>query len=182
MGYKKYIKDYRKDFIIKPNGKPGVTATYIGKYFKFTASDAQIAKTRTVFTVASVLALVCCIVPLLFNTESTHQLYVSLPQVITLFPLAHLLMGVANLYLKKAPLIREFRDKTEGRTTFNSAASGSLLAASAVARLVYCIIYNFSVPDIISLLLLLLGSASAWYIFASRKRIATEEIEAEDEE
>lgn len=175
MGYKKYIKDYRKDFIIKPNGKPGVTATYIGKYFKFTASDEQLKKTRLVFALLSAFALVCCIVPLLFNTEATHQLYVSVPQVITLFPLVHLLMGVANLYLKKPPLIREFRDKAEGRVKTHSVATGCLLAASAVARLVHCIIFAFSALDTVSIILSALGSACAWYIFARRALIATEE-------
>ncbi len=180
MGYKKYIKDYRKDFIIKPNGKPGVTATYIGKYFKFTADDAQLKKTRLVFSALSAFALVCCIVPLLFNTESTHQLYVTVPHVVSFFPLVHLLMGVANLYIKKAPLIREFRDKTEGRITVNSVATGSLLAASAVSRTVYCIIFTFSALDIISLILLALGSASAWFVFANRKLVATEECQRKE--
>ncbi|MBO5767291.1 MAG: hypothetical protein J6R49_02075 [Clostridia bacterium] len=182
MGYKKYIKDYRKDFIIKPNGKPGVTATYIGKYFKFTASDEQLKKTRLAFTLLSAFALVCCLVPLLFNTEATHQLYVSLPTVITLFPLAHLLMGVANLYLKKAPLIREFRDKTEGRVKVNSAATGCFLAVSTVARLVYCIIFAFTASDIVSIILSAIGSACAWYIFARRGLVATEECQTADED
>ena len=53
MGYKKYIKDYRKEYIVKPNGKPGVTATYIGKYFGFVANGEELGKTRLVFSILS---------------------------------------------------------------------------------------------------------------------------------
>ena len=182
MGYKKYIKDYRKEYIVKPNGKPGVTATYIGKYFGFVANGEELGKTRLVFSILSALALVCCIVPLLFNTESAHNLYVSVPQVTALFPIAHLAMGVANLYLKKPPLIREFRDKTEGRIISNSIASGIALAVAAAARIVYCIINTFGTLDIVSALLLALGSASAFYIFIKRRLVATEELENGGEE
>ena len=31
MGYKKYVNDYSKEYVIKPNGKPGVIAVYKGK-------------------------------------------------------------------------------------------------------------------------------------------------------
>ncbi len=178
MGYKKYINDYRKEYIVKPNGKPGVTAVYIGKYFRFAANEADFKKTRKLFCCLSAFALICCILPLLFNSKSMHQFYVAVPQALSLFPIAHLLMGVANLYLKKPPLIREFRDKTVGRITTNSAATGCALAANAVLRLVYCFVASFTVLDVIFAILSIIGSASAWYVFAKRPLIATEECEA----
>lgn len=176
MGYKKYIKDYRKEYIVKPNGKPGVTATYIGKYFRFTASERDFNKARLVFAALSALALVSCILPLLFDTESSHNLYVSLPQVVSLFPIVHLIIGVANLYMKKPPLIREFRDKTEGRVSFNSAAAGSALALVTCMRLLFCILNGFSLQEIIFAVITAVGSASGWYIYAKRSFLATEEI------
>jgi hypothetical protein len=51
------------------------------------------------------------------------------------------------------------------------------LAASAVARLVHCIIFAFSALDTVSIILSALGSACAWYIFAKRALIATEECQ-----
>ena len=175
MGYKKYIKDYRKEYIVKPNGKPGVTATYIGKYYVFKADERQFRKSRLLFALLSALTVVCCFVPLLFNTEANHTLYVSLPNCISLFPTVHLIFGVFNLFDKKPPLIREFRDKTEGRITTASVTSACTLAVTAVCWVVKCAASGFGALDIVSVLLLAVGSALAGYMFAKRKAFATEE-------
>ena len=80
-----------------------------------------------------------------------------------------------NLFDKKPPLIREFRDKTEGRITTASVTAACMLAVTAACWVVKCAASGFGALDIVSVLLLAVGSALAGYMFAKRKAFATEE-------
>ena len=184
MGYKKYIKDYRKEYIVKPNGKPGVTATYVGKYYDFAADEESFKRSRLIYACLSLLALACCVAPLFFNTDASHTVYVSVPCVITLFPAVHLVLGVFNLFVKKTPLIREFRDKSEGRITTNSAVSFCFILVTAVCWTVKCALSAFGVLDLVSIALFLVAGGAAGYMYLSRKAFATVELDnpnADDE-
>lgn len=177
MGYKKYIKDYRKEYIVKPNGKPGVTAAYVGKYYDFAADKEEFKRSRLIYACLSVLALVCCLVPLVLNTDAAHTVYVSLPCVMTLFPAVHLALGVFNLFVKKTPMIREFRDKTEGRITSNSVYALCGISVTVVCWVVKCALSAFSLLDIVSVVLLLIAGGGVGYMYLSRRVFATVELE-----
>lgn len=175
MGIRKYIKDYRKEYIVKPNGKPGVTASYIGKYYRFAAGEPAIKRARCVFACLSALATVCCVIPFFYNASGSHTIYVALPHVISLFPLAHLILGVYSLYTCKPPLIREFRDKTEGRITASSAAAMCCLGVTAIGQILSCALSGWGVLDVISLALIAAACGAVGYIFFSRKVLKTVE-------
>lgn len=179
MGFRKYVKDYSNEYIIKPNGKPGVVAVYKGKYFRFVADEAKLKKAKIIFATLSVLATVLCIIPFLYRSNASHTMYVSLPHAVCLFPILHLLMGVYNLWFRKAPFVREYKDKTEGRITVSSIASACFLGATAVAQVVNCAITGFDFPDVIYLILLLLACAATGVIFFMRDVLKTEECTAE---
>lgn len=177
MSIRKYIKDYRKEYIVKPNGKPGVTATYIGKYYRFVANEDAIKKARFVFACLSVFAFVCCVIPFCYKSAGSRTMYVAVPHVISLFPIVHLLMGVYNLYTKKTPFIREFRDKTEQRISNTSIGACFGLGITAIAQLVNCILSSFSLADTFYLVFVTVACAAVGYIFASRKVLKTEECD-----
>ena len=175
MGYKKYVSDYTKKYVVKPNGRPGVTATYTGKYFRFSADSETIKKSRITFACLSISAMVFTLIPLFYKSIGAHTIYVALPHAISLFPLIHLLLGVYNFCFGKTPMIRELKDKTENRTTTSSIVSTCILLATAVAEIVNCFIFGFPIADIIYAILLLCAGAFTGYIFLSRKVLKTEE-------
>ena len=177
MGIKKYIKDYRKEDIIKPNGKPGMTATYIGKYYCFIESDEAVKKAGFRFALLSAVALLLCVIPFLINAKGSHTVYVAVPHVITLFPLAHLLMGVYSLRTRKPPLIREFRDKTEGRITASSAAAMCGFGVTAVGQGVNCILTGLPVLDVIYFICVSAACVAVSWIFFTRKAVKMQECD-----
>ncbi len=177
MGIKKYIKDYRKEDIIKPNGKPGMTATYIGKYYCYAESDEVVQKAGRRFTLLSLAALLLCVIPLCFPSEGRGAMYVAVPHVITLFPLVHLLLGVYALRTRKIPLIREFRDKTEGRITTSSAAAMCGFGITAIGQGVNCILAGLPLMDVIYFICVAAACAAVSWVFFGRKAVKTQECD-----
>ena len=175
MGFKKYVKDYSKEYIIKPNGKPGVTATYMGKYYRFVAEETAIKRAKLLFTCFAALVAVFCIIPLCFNSVGSHTFYVALPHVVTLFPLSYLLIGIWHLWFCEPPLIREFRDKTERRITNASAASALCLGVTGVGEAVNCILVGFPLLDVTYCVSVFVACGAASFVFFSRKVLKTEE-------
>ncbi len=181
MGFKKYVNDYRNEYIIKPNGKPGMLAVYKGKYFKFVADEGSLKKARITFGILSVFATALTIIPFFYKSVGADTLYVALPHVIALFPLLHLLMGVWSFWFRKPPLIREYNDKIKTRITVSSVASMLILGAVAIAETVNCVIAEFPVPDIVYFLLLSIACAATGVIFFSRAVLETEECDQQGE-
>ena len=179
MGYKKYVCDYTKEYVVKPNGKPGVIAVYRGKYFRFTADEATLKKARLSLGGLSVLSVVLALIPLLYRSVGSRTLYVALPHVIALFPLIHLLLGVFSFCFGKTPMIRERRDKTAGRTVSSAIASACILGITALAQTVNCILAGFPLPDVIYLILLLGATAALGAIILLRGVLRTEECTKE---
>lgn len=179
MGYRKYVKDYSNEYIIKPNGKPGIIAVYKGKYFRFVADEAIISRAKVIFAILSVFSTVACIIPFLYRSVGSHTLYVALPHALCLFPLVHLLMGVYSFCFRTPPFVREYKDKIEGRITAFSITSACCLGATAVAQIVNCAITGFSLPDVLYFVLLLVASAAAGTVFFLRGVLKTEECTAE---
>ena len=175
MGYKKYVTDYEKQYVIKPNGKPGVTAVYKGKYFRFAADAEAIKRARVRFGCLAALAAVLAVIPLLYQSVGSHTLYVALPHAISAFPLFHLLLGVFGFCTCDLPLIRERRDKIESRTIASSVISMCMLGATAVAQAVNCVLSGFPLLDVLYVFFLLAASAATGVIFFSRRLLRTEE-------
>ncbi len=175
MGYKKYVSDYDKIYVVKPNGKPGVTAVYKGKYFRYAADGATLKRARIAFGCLSIVAAVLSVIPFLYRSAGSHTLYVALPHALSVFPLVHLLLGVYSFCFREPPLIREYRDKAEVRTVASSAVSMCMLGATAIAQAVNCILLGFPLPDVIYFVLLSVACVATGAIFFSRKKLKTEE-------
>lgn len=177
MGIKKYINDYRKEDIIKPNGKPGMTATYIGKYYCYVESADKVQKTGFRFALLSAAAFLFCVIPFCFDAEGSHTVYVALPHVIALFPLVHLLMGIYTLRTRKPPLIREFKDKTESRITTSSAAAMCIFGVTAIGQGVNSILAGFPVWDVIYFICICAACAAVSVVFFNRKTVKLQECD-----
>ena len=177
MGFKKYVKDYRNEYIIKPDGKPGMVAVYTGKYFRFLASEDELKKARISFAVLTSLSIVLAAIPLFFKSVGASSLYVALPHVIAFFPLVHILLGVGTFWHRTPPLIREFNDKIKTRITVSSVLSMIILGATAIAEAVNCVMFGFPINDIIYFLLLAASAAASGFIFFKRKVLETEECD-----
>ena len=181
MGYKKYVNDYSKEYVIKPNGKPGVIAVYKGKYFRFSADGDTLKKARITLAGLAALALILTVIPLFYKSSGSRTLYVALPHVIALLPLVHLLLGVYSFCFCKTPMIRERKDKSEHRTVSSAAASACILGVTSVAELINCFLSGFSLPDVIYLILLLAATAATGSIFLLRGLLKTEECTEQGE-
>ena len=181
MGLRKYVGDYEKQYIIKPNGKPGVTAVYKGKYFRFVANGVEIRAARARFAILSLLGTAFAVAPLLYQSVGSHTMYVALPHVVGLFPLFYLLLGVYSFCFSETPLIREYRDKTEGRIPGASLVCACLYGAVAVAQVVCCALSGFSLPDVMYFVFLFASSLSFAAIFLMRSVLKTEECKKNGE-
>ena len=178
MGFKKYVKDYEKEYIIKPNGRPGLTAVYKGKYFRFALQKETLHKARIAFSVLAILTVLLAIAPLCYKSVGSRTMYVALPHVISFFPIAHLLLGVSSFCFAKPPMVREQKDKAENRIINSSISSAIFLAATAVAELINCIISGFPVPDLMYSIFLFVASLTSGAIFLVRRVLKTEECDA----
>ena len=181
MGYRKYVNDYDKVYVIKPNGKPGVTAVYKGKYFRFSADGATLKRAKISLGCLSIVAAVLSVIPFLYESVGSHTLYVALPHAVSMFPLVHLLMGVYRFCFCEPHMIREHKDKAQGRTVASAAVSMCLLGTVAIAQAVNCILAGFPLPDVIYFVLLFVACVATGIIFFSRKLLKTEECNECDE-
>ena len=175
MGYKKYINDYKKEYIVKPNGKPGLTAVYVGKYYRFTADESTLKKAKVRIAFLTVLAVALTIVPFFYKSVGAKTLFVSLPHVLSLFPLLHLVLGAGSFCFRESPMIREHKDKSEARTVNSAVASMIILGITAVLQGVNCFLAGHSLPEVAYFLLLSAASAACGAVFFSRNVLKTEE-------
>ncbi len=182
MGVKRYIKDYRNEYIIKPDGKPGVKAVYIGRYYKYKADDGALRVTKLLFLVCTALSAICAVAPLCYNHTGAHIMYAVVPNVLALFPLAYLVTGVFNLFYCRVPLINEFKDKGAERIR-RSSAGGLVLCALASLTQLYCLIVEgFDMAGTVALALLVVSTASVSFIFFRRADVAVVECDGPEED
>ena len=182
MGFKKYVNDYEKQYIIKPNGKPGLTAVYRGKYFRFVSNGTTLRLAKIRICALTAFAFLLSVGSLFIRTVGARTLYVALPHVIGLFPMVHLLLGAFNLLTCTPPLKRESNDKITERITNSSVAAMIIFGITYILEFILCILSNFPVPDLIYSVIILLITGFCALIFYNRRYIRTEECGSRGED
>lgn len=185
MGVRKYIKDYKVEYIVKPNGKPGIKAVYVGKYYGYVAKGKVLKHAKLLLAVLCFIGVTFGILPFVYRSESVHTLYVAVPHAVALFPIVYTLIGVFNLFYCCPPLIAEFRAKIVDRLARAPIASAVLLGAVSVAQAVNLVL-NFDKLSLIAdggYLVCTAVSAAAFFLMHLRRgSIAVEETVPPDGE
>ena len=165
---KKYLTDYEKRQTLKPDGGVGYELVYIGKHFRFQSSEKRLRRRRLALLSLTVLATAFCLLPCFFNFALLRVPYLSLPQVLTLFPLFHLWLGVIGFCLYPEPLTRERRDKTEGRIALCSFLCGVFLSLVGVCGAVLWHIGGYDGVELTFCASVLLSGACSFSVFFLR--------------
>lgn len=101
---KPYHEDYRVNESIDQKGKKCYTAEYIGQWYAFAPGTDGLRKRLYPMFFAG---LVFCILPLFFKSHAGHVPYVIFPQVLALFPLYYLSLGMWMFAKTDSPMKRE---------------------------------------------------------------------------
>lgn len=112
---KKYIKDYKLVTKYLPNGRTKQTAEYTGKYYICRLSKTELIK-KKLYHFTLVLCSGATVMGVgLLDTSGSRVVYVALPYVLLLFPVALSLIGVIRFATSGNRLNYEAYDKTKNR-------------------------------------------------------------------
>lgn len=153
MVSRKYTSDYRIDDFVDPNtGKVATRTTYIGKYYRFRAPKAQVARARKVYAALSALTAVLFAVPMFLDPDVLRAFYAALPFAAITIPMAYLAAGCQRLYSAKDKVTREHRDKSAPRLRGCGISVCVLAGISMIGMIVCACLHGFSAADWISVL------------------------------
>lgn len=111
---RRYLNDYEVIPYVGANGKSKQKLRYVGSWYCI-SDDATTDKKILQLHILSYIVATAVLLALLLNHSAYLTMYVSVPAVIALFPIAYLLMGSFRLPWKARPLRRDERDKSLNR-------------------------------------------------------------------
>lgn len=111
MVSRKYAKDYRLEPYLDSSGRIRDRAVYCGSYYVFEEPMSVIRKRMLWLIAATVLFIVCFLVPLLIPNLMTRQMYVMLPQCFALIPIYMFCAAIWRIATATKPVIREHQER-----------------------------------------------------------------------
>lgn len=100
----RYVEDYRTVPVMDEKGKVQQKALYTGEWVCLLADDAAYASFLRQVRLLTAAAAAGIVAALAVNHSAYEVMYVSVPLVMALFPLAYLIMGACSLQKKAVPM------------------------------------------------------------------------------
>ena len=178
MGYRKYAKDYEIEYVDRlDQKKPKAVRIYVGPYFVFSASPAQVQRLRWMYTLGLLVLGAALLIPLCIDTATTRTWYVQVPASAAWIPWMLALGALWRLWTAGEKVDREHYDLLYPRL------SGALVGVIFFCgiSLVGCAVFLFgrsaSGTDLVVLLCDIVAVADAVLLFSHRKGIRMTEVE-----
>lgn len=147
MASRKYTGDYRVEPHLCPNGKVKDVPIYCGDYFRFVREPEKVRHSTWTAAVFHLLLSVMLLLPLCFPCSYAQQFYIVIPMLVAMVPAALLWAGLWRLWRVKAPVTREYRDKSAGRIEWCSAFQLVVSAVCVVSSIVFVVLCEKSLLD-----------------------------------
>lgn len=169
MASRKYAADYRLENVKDKKGRVVTRAVYRGELFSFVKNEDEIRKTKVVFAVSTFLQWVFYLSSLLISSRAGRAMYVTLPFLVSAFPLLGQSDAVWTLWSRKENVIRSDKDKISEKLVSWVFMTFFFSLSSLVAHVVFWIRNGETIGDALFLVLTLLIAASGWNLFLHRK-------------
>lgn len=178
MGYKKYAADYEIEYIERLDKKrPQARRIYVGPYFVFDCSAAELKKLRLFCISICLVTAACLIVPMCIDCGSTRTWFVQLPAAFAWIGWVLTVYSLWNLLSYRERAEREQRDGICDRMSSGAFTVAVFTAAACVGSFVYLIKNGISAADILVLLCDLAAFACALLMFRCRKKLKMRQVE-----
>lgn len=112
---RKYIKDYRVEHVLTPNGKRKPVPVYCGDWFIFVDPADRIRRAAAALCVLTLAVIATLIPPLVVKTNYSEQLYITLPLLFLIPPVYMFCTGLYRIWTAKEKVTREHKDKIDRR-------------------------------------------------------------------
>lgn len=177
MSSKKYVKDYRLDYQLKPGGGLKGVPVYIGDYFTWKSDESEIHCLKPRLAVlagvsGAALIAMLCMTALLKGGFSL----LAIPMAFALIPMFLLARAVWLLFTAKMPATRRTKDKISNMFPAGALFLMILTAAVAVGLIAQLIVLGYSLYLLLYILISLLAAASAMLLFSFRNRLEMEPV------
>lgn len=178
MGYKKYAADYEIEYIERLDKKrPQARRIYVGPYFVFDLSTAELKKLRLFYIGLCALTAAFLLVPMCIDCGSTRTWYVQLPAAFAWIGWVLAVYSLWNLLSYKERAEREQRDGICDRMSSGTFTMALFTAIASVGAVIYLVKNSIALPDILVLLCNFAALACAILMFSRRKRLEMRQIE-----
>ena len=180
MVSRKYVGDYRLENVTDRRGKLKTVPVYRGPLFRFTADEKTLKAAKGRCLALTVLLTAALLVTLVLHSELLQRIYVVMPLVLSILPTALIWAGVYHLFTAGPALPRDKSDKIHNRFAGWSIV---LLALSVLSLLGQAAAYFSGFPVAAGIPITLSTAvmiACAFWLFAGKKDLLTEEIPSED--
>ena len=147
MASRKYTGDYRVEPHLCPNGKIKDVPIYCGDYFRFARAPEKVRRSLWTAVLFHLLLSVMLLLPLCFPCSYARQFYIVIPMLVAMIPAVLLWAGLWRLWRVKAPVTREYRDKSAGRIEWCSTFQLVVSAVSVVSSVVFVVLCEKTLLD-----------------------------------
>jgi hypothetical protein len=174
MPLRKYVNDYQTVSTVDENGREKQSLVYKGPYFETSLDPAGLLRLRRVSLLLLLLIIALHVGGGFVDNPGMYMFYVSLPYVITFFPLVYLASGILRLPKE----VRKYR-RDEVGLSFDQVRKSSrtlliILGVGILGELFYVIIFGKSLQLLSEIIYLgIEGCAllSAYMIVKSQKAV-----------
>lgn len=178
MAKKKYVKDYKLNHIVDGSGRLKSEPEYVGSYYIFRESAAQVKAQAIKCIAACALAWASFIGSLFLNTGAMRLFHISLPYAFTAIPLWMLTGVCIKAYRTYGKM--QHRQSDEMTQKYPAAAMWSaLLPILALTGMLISLIFsigNLVKADIAFAFAVSVVTACSAYCFKNKSTFTTEEL------
>jgi hypothetical protein len=170
---RKYINDYVLQELPDKKGKLRKVSVYKGPLYRFTGDGAKTARALSVPVLAATL---CCVTPLVTVSPATRLMYVMVPLVLALLPLARLWICVYGAVRAGESVTRDKKDRISGSLAPWGMTLLVLAAVSLAGQAYNLIAAGFTRPDGVVAVTTAVAAGCGAYLFSRRNALEMEEI------
>lgn len=179
MAGRKYASDYKIEKHLTAGGKVETTLSYQGKRFEFLGTEDQIRRLRLQLWIGVAAVFLLLLPMLLDNTSLSRTVYIVLPAALALAPLYMLGATAWLLGTVERPMIREHRDKTDGRLRGASVALAICLGISCAGCIVHGFLAGIAQQEIFCVICLFLAFGVSVFLLTQRNKAKAKEVTAD---
>ena len=175
MVSRKYVGDYRLENVPDRRGKLKTVPVYRGPLFRFKAENGVVKAAKRRLLLLTALATASLLVTMLLRSEFLTRIYIVMPLVLSILPVALLWMGVYNLITAGGSVRRDQSDRIYNRFAGWSVVL-VVISAFSLAGQIIAYFGSFDaggIPVTVCTVVLLLCGA---LIFRSKNDLLMEEI------
>lgn len=175
---KKYLSDYKVEPYLDEKGRVRNKTTYVGVYYKYINDDKTRKNGALLYLLATIGVILSFVIPLSFKSEIADLGYVVLPYAFVFLAIVFMIGAVFNVLTIKAPMIRENGEKINARVSACPIIVIILEGFALLASLASAIfgVIAIGLYEVIFIIFMIFGIASAILAFLLKKRLKTEPV------